>query len=71
MEFTIGRDVNGNLEYIELFVSFPVGEDTLNMIQETYVTRQAEGLLDEADVIGMSEGIVVYTYEDILFGRVR
>lgn len=71
MEFTIGRDVNGNLEYIELFVSFPVGEDKRNMIQEAYATRESEGILDEADLIGMSEGTVVYTYEDMFFGRVK
>lgn len=71
VEFTIGRDVNDNLEYVELFVSFPAGKDKRNMIQEAYATREAEDLLDEADVIGMSEGTVVYTYEDIFFGRVK
>ena len=71
VEVTIGRDVNDNLEYVELFVYFLVGEDKRNMIQKAYATRESEGLLDEADLIGMSEGTVVYTYEDILFGRVK
>ena len=71
VEITIGRDVNDNLEYVELFVSFPVGEDKRNMIQEAYATRESEELLDEADLIGMSEGTVVYTYADIFFGRVK
>lgn len=71
MEFTIGHDVNDNLEYVELFVSFSVGEDKHNMIQKAYATRESEGLLDEADLRGMSEGTVIYTYEDIFFGRVK
>ena len=71
MEGTIGHTIDPNLWGVCLFVSFPVGEDKRNMIQEAYATRESEGLLDEADLIGMSEGTVVYTYEDILFGRVK